>query len=485
MRDRNRFANRKRGPKPSQPTDRQRFGEDPHQAGGRKRRRDRKSSGGNLFAFLGFGKGGNDRRGSKTDQRSSAKTSGRRHSATPTASNRLVTLPPRRSAASARSPVRPAAAVVPFERQGMIRNRRPSRRRSAAAPAPARNLVQLPAPRSKSGKLMLYAARLMVLGVGIGVLAGTMLSVWDPASRLTAGSTPNAKPATAQVKPAETLQLGQELVDLKGKVATLVAQQKDTKAGVMLLDLDTNAYVDINASEVFPAASTIKFPILVAFFQEVDADKLQLSESLVMKKEQVATESGDMQYQPVGTTFSAIETATQMMVVSDNTATNMVIDRLGGMTALNQRFKSWGLSATLLANPLPDVKATNTTSPKDLATLMSQVQNGKLVSMKSRDRLLEIMRRIENDTLLPQGLDKGATIAHKTGTLGGLLGDIGLIDTPTGKRYLASVLVKRQRNDPNAEKLVQQISRLAYQRFNQPGEAAQKFDRARIAQPPN
>jgi beta-lactamase class A len=427
-----------------------------------------------LLAFLGFGKGGSDRR-------RSAKTSGRRSSTTP-AANRLVTLP-RRPAAATRSNVRPAASVVPFERQGMVSNRRPSRRRSAAAPA--KNLVQLPSPRSKSGKLMLYGARLMVLGVGIGVLAGTMLSVWDPASRLTAGSTPNAKPAIAHVKPAESLQLGQELVDLKGKVATLVAQQKDTKAGVMLLDLDTNAYVDINASEVFPAASTIKFPILVAFFQEVDAGKLQLSESLVMKKEQVATESGDMQYQPVGTTFSAIETATQMMVVSDNTATNMVIDRLGGMTALNQRFKEWGLSATLLANPLPDVKATNTTSPKDLAALMSQVQNGKLVSMKSRDRLLEIMRRIENDTLLPQGLDKGATIAHKTGTLGGLLGDIGLIDTPTGKRYLASVLVKRQRNDPNAEKLVQQISRLAYQRFNQPGEAAQKFDRARIAAPPN
>jgi beta-lactamase class A len=173
-----------------------------------------------------------------------------------------------------------------------------------------------------------------------------------------------------------------------------------------------------------------------------------------------------------------------MMVISDNTATNMLIDRLGGMTALNQRFKDWGLSATLLANPLPDVKATNTTSPKDLATLMSQVQNGKLMSMKSRDRLLEIMRRIENDTLLPQGLDKGATIAHKTGTLSGLLADIGLIDTPSGKRYLASVLVKRPRNDVGAEKLVQQISRLAYQRFNQ-GDTAQKFDRPRIAQPPN
>jgi beta-lactamase class A len=106
------------------------------------------------------------------------------------------------------------------------------------------------------------------------------------------------------------------------------------------------------------------------------------------------------------------------------------------------------------------------------------------MSMKSRDRLLEIMRRIENDTLLPQGLEKGATIAHKTGTLSGLLADIGLIDTPSGKRYLASVLVKRPRNDAGAEKLVQQISRLAYQRFNQ-GDTAQKFDRPRIAQPPN
>jgi beta-lactamase class A len=476
MRDQNRFSNRKRGPQPSPSTDRLRLGEDPRLADGRKRRRDRKSSGVNLLAFLGFGR--------KTrDRRPSAPVASRRQpvgAARSSSNNRLVNLPQR---PVGRSTTR--AAVIPFNRQPPVRqSRRGGSRRSAAPVTPPKNLVQLPAPRTKSGKLMLYAARLMVLGVGIGVLAGTMLSVWDPATRLTPSASGGGAPIVAPVKVVETLKLGQELGDLKAKVVNLVAQQKDTKAGVMLLDLDTNAYVDINASEVFPAASTIKFPILVAFFQDADAGKLQLSETLTMKKEEVAAESGDMQYQPVGTTFSAIEVATQMMVISDNTATNMLIDRLGGMTALNQRFKDWGLSATLLANPLPDVKATNTTSPKDLATLMSQVQNGKLMSMKSRDRLLEIMRRIENDTLLPQGLEKGATIAHKTGTLSGLLADIGLIDTPSGKRYLASVLVKRPRNDAGAEKLVQQISRLAYQRFNQ-GDTAQKFDRPRIAQPPN
>jgi beta-lactamase class A len=331
---------------------------------------------------------------------------------------------------------------------------------------------------------MLYGARLLVFGVGVSILAGTMLSIWDPASHPLAG--PNPKDAkVAEVKPADTLALGQELGDLKGKIVSLVAQQKQSKAGVMLLDLDNNAYVDLNASEVFPAASTIKFPVLVAFFQDVDAGKISLAEMLTMESQQVAKESGTMQYQPVGTKFTALETATQMMVVSDNTATNMLIERLGGMPALNQRFKTWGLNVTTLNNVLPDVKATNTTSPKDLAFLMSQVQRGQLISLKSRDRLMYIMQRIENDSLLPQGLGKGATIAHKTGTLGTLLGDVGLVDMPSGKRYLAAVLVQRPRDDVGAEKLVQEISREAYQRFNQTQDASQNFKRPRIAQPPN
>ncbi|WP_264327027.1 serine hydrolase [Romeriopsis navalis] len=442
-------------------------------SGGTKRRRDRKSSGGNLFAALLGLSQGRSSRGVK------AKRS-RRKPKSATTPNRLVNLRTVTAGAGGRSRRAPAA-VIPFERQSNRSRRRPARRRSTTAP---QNLVQLPVPRTTSGKLMLYGARLVVFGVGIGVLAGTMLSVWDPASRLTAGSPSNAA-KVAEVKPVAALQLGQEIADLKGKVVALVGQQKESQAGVMLLDLDNNAYVDVNASEVFPAASTIKFPILVAFFQDVDAGKIRLTESLAMQKSQVAKEAGSMQYQPVGTEFTALETATNMMVVSDNTATNMLIDRLGGMSALNQRFQSWGLNATVLQNPLPDIKATNTTSPKDLAALMSQVQKGQLISMKSRDRLLAIMRQIQNDSLLPQGLGKGATIAHKTGTLGVLLGDIGLIDTANGKSYLASVLVKRPRNDLGAEQLVQQISRVAYQRFNQVQGATQKFERPRIAQPPN
>jgi beta-lactamase class A len=486
MRERNRRSNRNQRSQPSRSTGAQRSGE---KAGGAQRRRDRKSSGGNLFGFLGLSRN-NSARSSSRSARSAAPSNnnaafsrGSRATAprsTPQRSTppRLVGLP--RASQSPSPSQRGQGSVVPFDRQ----NRRPSRRRDRAVTTPDVKLVQLPTPRSRSGKFMLYGARLMVFGIGIGVLAGTMLSVWDPASRLTANSSQSPAPIVATNKPAEPLPLGAKLVELEAKVNTLVTQQKGSRAGIMLMDLDTNAYVDINATEVFPAASTIKFPVLVAFFQDVDQGKIKLTETLAMKQSHIATEAGDMQYQPIGTTFSALETATQMMVASDNTATNMLIDRLGGMTALNQRFKSWGLSATLLNAVLPDIKATNTTSPKDMASLISQVQNGKLMSMKSRDRLLDIMRRIENDTLLPQGLDKGATIAHKTGTLGLFVGDIGLIDTPNGKRYLASVLVKRQRDDIGAERLIQQISKLAYQQFTQ-SDTSQRLDRPKIAQPPN
>lgn len=117
------------------------------------------------------------------------------------------------------------------------------------------------------------------------------------------------------------------------------------------------------------------------------------------------------------------------------------------------------------------------------------------MSIKSRDRVLDIMRRVENDSLLPKGLGEGAAISHKTGTIGTMLADVGLVDTATGRRYVAAVLVKRPRDDQGAYLLIQQISKLSYQAFNQQttsvtapptGKNAPKDEtpgRSRIAQP--
>jgi beta-lactamase class A len=259
-----------------------------------------------------------------------------------------------------------------------------------------------------------------------------------------------------------------EIISLKAQVQAMAAKNPQLQPGVFILDIDTGAYLDLQATSTFSAASTIKVPILVAFFQDVDAGKIRLDEQLTMLPELIASGSGDMQNKKPGTQFTALETATKMITISDNTATNMLVKRLGGAEVLNQRFGSWRLMATAIRNPLPDLSGTNTTSPKDLASAIAMVDRGELVSTRSRDLILDIMQRTVRNSLLPRGLGNGATIAHKTGDIGSLIADVGLIDLPSGKRYIAAVMVKRPYNDPSAEDLIRQISRAAYEYFSPP-----------------
>jgi beta-lactamase class A len=176
-------------------------------------------------------------------------------------------------------------------------------------------------------------------------------------------------------------------------------------------------------------------------------------------------EAGDFQLLPTGTKISALETATQMIVISDNTATNMIIKRLGGLTALNQRFKSWGLNNIVIKNQLPDLEGTNTISTQDMVTLLAMLDKGKLIEPRSRDRFMDIMRRPVTNTLLPKGLGEEARIIHKTGDIGLAVGDAGIVDMPNGKRYAIAVMVKRPDNDQRANELIRQISRTTYDYF--------------------
>jgi len=325
-------------------------------------------------------------------------------------------------------------------------------------------------------KTMLYVVRLLIVGVGMGAIVGTVLSVLDPANRISTTSTPqsNGNVVRSQSQPSQTppvavssLYLSQEIIPLKDAVQNLAATNPNLTPGVFLVDLDTGNYVDVNGSANFPAASTIKVPILIAFFQDLDAGKIRLDEMLTMQQEMVAGGSGTLQYKPAGTQYAALEVVTKMITISDNTATNMLIARLGGIDALNQRFRTWGLTATIIRNQLPDLQGTNTTSPRELANLMAIVSQGNLVSVPSRDLMLDILRRTERNSLLPSGLGTGARVYHKTGDIGTILADAGLIVVPTGKRYVAAVMVQRPNNDPRAEKLISSISRVAYQEFSQ------------------
>jgi len=260
-----------------------------------------------------------------------------------------------------------------------------------------------------------------------------------------------------------TLGSGQELSGLIAKIAPMTQGLTDLTPGVFMVDLDKGNYYSFNGNMVFSAASTIKVPILIAFFQDVDAGKIRLDEVMTMESTDIVDNSGEMQYSAPGTKYSALEVATNMIVTSDNTATNMIIRRLGGIDKVNQRFKQWGLQQTLIRDRLPDLTGINTTTPKELTTLLTAVSQGQLISMASRDRAMFIMSKTETDTLLPAVMGAGAQISHKTGDIKSMVGDSGIIDMPSGKRYVITTLMKRPDNDSRAQELIRQIASTIYQ----------------------
>ncbi len=325
--------------------------------------------------------------------------------------------------------------------------------------------ITTPLPRYSLPPLVRLMLRLGIVATALTAIAGTGLSMLKPELKAQQETTPTAL-SQLDVPELSPLPPEKPLTNIEQTITTWIAAKKQLEGGAYFFNLTTGQSVNVRGDAVFSAASTIKIPVLVAFFQALDRGEITLEEPLTMRPDLIAGEAGTMQYQKPGTKFTALETAELMISISDNTATNMLIDRLGGAAVLNDQFVEWGLEHTVIHNPLPDMAGTNTTSPKDLAILMARIAQGDLVSEPSREKLLAIMRTTVTNTLLPQGLGPGAKIAHKTGDIGTFVGDAGLIEMPNGQKYVAGIMVKRPYNDPQGTELIRQISRLTYQAYS-------------------
>jgi len=272
----------------------------------------------------------------------------------------------------------------------------------------------------------------------------------------------DARPQTIQLTPP--IPLLQEDQALEEKLKSL-CNLKGLRAGIFAAQPKSGKYVNVNGQEKFAAASMIKFPILVSLLAALDSGQGDKDSMLTIKDELVTGGSGYLQWRPKNSKVSVDEAAQLMMIVSDNTATNLIIDYLGGKSKLNQQFLQWGLTDTKVNNFLADFDGTNTTSPYDLASLMGRIDKGEILSRDSRDWLLRVMQRTRIRTLLPQGLPAGTKIAHKTGDIASMVGDAGLVTVPGGEKYLIAVQVARPRNDRRANLLIRNISKLIYQEF--------------------
>ena len=323
--------------------------------------------------------------------------------------------------------------------------------------------------------------RLLVMGIGLGVITGTVLKLLAP--RLSGGSTSVPQllpPSTPSLQPLQRgLNLGRfeprtELTALSQKWAQLAAVHKDLQASGYLLVLDDGRYAQLQPEKPLPAASSIKTPILLAALEDLDTGKLRWNDPLLLTKEVIGGGAGWMASKPLGTRFPFWEAATEMIRVSDNSATNLLIKRLGGKTALNARFQTLGLTGTVINNWLPDLDGTNTTSSHDLARAIALVDTGEKLSPRARDLFREVMGTSRTNTLLPLGLlmglggdsadpdsdllAHGVTVLNKTGDIGIAYADGGLIQLPNGQRAVAAFLVKGPFNDQRSTDLIRAMA---------------------------
>ena len=325
--------------------------------------------------------------------------------------------------------------------------------------------------------------RLVVLGAGLGVLVGTGLKLLAP--RLAEGSIglPGADPApSARVIAGGGMALGRfeprrELTDLSQEWAKLAAAQKGLTASGYLLVLDDGRYAQLQSDLALPAASSIKSPILLVGLDTLDAGRLRWNDLLPLTKEVQAGGAGWMGNKAIGSRFPVYEAATEMIRVSDNTATNLMIKRLGGSETVNERFRALGLNATVINNWLPDLNGTNTTSSHDLARTIALVDSGEKLSPRARDLFREIMASSRTNTLIPAGLLKGLgkessdpdsellgygiSAFNKTGDIGIAYADAALIELPNGQRAVAAFMVKGPFNDPRSAELIRAMAAAA------------------------
>lgn len=259
-----------------------------------------------------------------------------------------------------------------------------------------------------------------------------------------------------------------ELTLLKRYILTIMNNYKNLHAGVYVYDYNSGKTIEINSEEVFPAASIIKIPVLLDLFNRSKNLEKEGYKPIDTEKKLTFTEahrtegSGNLQYRSADVDYSIDYLAKIMIQKSDNSATNMLIEEIGGINELNASLRHWGFSKTQVTSWLPDLSGTNTTTPKDIATMLYNIDNQKFLSLSSGAYIKEYMSKVENQTLMRSQIPNHVILMHKTGDIGKMLGDAGIVFTPTGKKFIIVIMVKRPHNHYGARELIQKVTKAVY-----------------------
>lgn len=241
------------------------------------------------------------------------------------------------------------------------------------------------------------------------------------------------------------------------------------QAFVYVKDYNRNWHISIDSDIKVPAASIVKIPIMAAVFEAQEKGRLSLSDKIKLQQKDKTGGSGSLKNQRAGKEFSMQELIILMMSISDNTATNILINLLG-IDSLNQWFQDNGLKDTSLSRLMMDMASRdkgieNYTTAHDIALILDRFYKGKFISSKVSSDCMEIMKGQKTKNRIPAKLPADTKILHKTGLERGICHDAGIVFTPNGD-FLISVLTRHEySNSYKSRELISNIAYLVYKYY--------------------
>ncbi len=261
---------------------------------------------------------------------------------------------------------------------------------------------------------------------------------------------------------------------LRGNIER-ISRSVNAKWGIYTKCLETGEEIALNADEQMDTMSVIKIPLMVEAFRQIESGKFNLSDREVLKAEDKLPGTGIIRSMDDGVQLTIKDLLTMMIIVSDNTATDMIFRKVGGIEPVNELMKSYGLTQTrataparswfdaLRAAPSPAAfhregkHPFGLSSAGDMGKLLEKIKTGQAVSKKSSDLMLQMMRGQVYRTRLPKYVT-GFNVPHKTGDFLPYIGnDVGIFES--GKRnIIVSVFTANHfGSGPNLEDAIARI----------------------------
>jgi beta-lactamase class A len=226
--------------------------------------------------------------------------------------------------------------------------------------------------------------------------------------------------------------------------------------GIYVKSLESGEEIAIDADRQMETMSTIKIPLMIEVFEQIKAGKFKLTDKYTFVEKDSQPGTGTIQRLDYGAVMTVKDLITMMIIVSDNTATEVLYRMVGGPDAVNARMQTLGLKTTRAMNVpskwFPALRAAPTTeqfyrdgkfpfgysTPREMGRLLEMMERGTLVDKPSSDLMLRIMRGQLYRTRIPRYVT-GYTIPHKTGDFLPYVGDdVGMLEAP-GRTIVLSV----------------------------------------------